>query len=116
MPTSPAELPQHICVRLQPGDAGRTWRLSGGEQTLNVDVDGRFVGGSVSMVRELILRGAGIGALDVLIARNDLATGALVPVLPDWDMAPAPVHLLTVSRFTPGRVRLFGDLLAHALG
>lgn len=24
MPTSPAELPQHICVRLQPGDAGRT--------------------------------------------------------------------------------------------
>jgi DNA-binding transcriptional LysR family regulator len=120
VPTSPKDLPGHLCVRLQPGDAGRVWRLSAGPrhdgEALRIEVDGRFVAGSVSMVRELVLRGAGIGAIDQLIVREDVAQGRLVPVLPDWAMAPSPVHLLTVSRFAPARVRLFGDLLADRLG
>jgi DNA-binding transcriptional LysR family regulator len=120
IPTSPHDLKGHICVRLQPGDAGRVWRLSAGPQhdgeTLRIEVDGRFVAGSISMVRELVLRGAGIGALDQLIVREDVAQGRLILVLPDWAMTPSPVHLLTVSRFAPARVRLFGDLLADRLG
>jgi DNA-binding transcriptional LysR family regulator len=120
IPGSPHELRDHMCVRLQSGDAGRVWRLSAGPQpdaeSVRIEVDGRFVAGSVSMVRELVLRGSGIGVIDDLIVREEVAYGRLVPVLPDWSMAPSPVHLLTVSRFAPARVRLFGDLLTERLG
>lgn len=119
-PTSPQDLTRHMCVRLQSGAAGRAWRLSADQrqngEPLRIEVEGRFVAGSVSMVRELVLRGAGIGAIDELIVREDVAQGRLVRVLPDWSMAPAPVHLLTVSRFAPARVKVFGDLLAARLG
>lgn len=119
MPASPQDLAAHMCVRLQSGDTGRAWHLSTGRpndnEPLRVEVGGRFVAGSVSMVRELVLRGAGIGAIDRLIVREDVEQGRLVHVLPDWAMAPSPVHLLTVSRFAPARVRLFGDLLAERL-
>ena len=47
---------------------------------------GRFVAGSVSMVRELILRGAGIGAVDERMAHADLSGGHLVRVLSDWQL------------------------------
>ena len=68
------------------------------------------------MARELTLLGAGVGAIDHLIVRRDVAQGRLVPVVPDWELAAAPVQLFTVSRFTPARVRLFGDLLAARIG
>jgi DNA-binding transcriptional LysR family regulator len=119
-PTSPQDLARHMCVRLRSGDAGRTWRLIPApglaREPSSIGIDGRFVAGSISMVRELVLRGAGIGAIDKLIVHDDVAQGRLVPVLPDWALAAAPVHLLTVSRFTPARVRLFADLLAARLG
>ncbi|MEN9419417.1 MAG: hypothetical protein RI988_3037 [Pseudomonadota bacterium] len=120
VPSSPHDLSGHMCVRLQSGDTGRAWRLNSGPrhdgEALRIEVSGRFVAGSVAMVRQLVLLGAGIGALDQLIVREDVAQGRLIPVLPNWVMAPSPVHLLTVSRFAPARVRLFGDLLAQRMG
>jgi DNA-binding transcriptional LysR family regulator len=118
-PASPHDLAGHMCVRLQAGEPGRVWHLmptgAPGDEPRRVDVGGRFAAGSVSMVRALVLRGAGIGALDRLMVRDDLEQGRLVAVLPDWELASAPVHLLTVSRFAPARVRLFGDLLSEKL-
>lgn len=121
-PDSPGDLPRHMCARLRPGEAAGTWRLlprsnAGGEVTsVDVHVQGRFVGGSFSMVRELVLRGAGIGIIDQLIVREDVAQGRLVAVLPEWTLPDAPVHLLTVSRFMPARVRVFADMLTARLG
>jgi DNA-binding transcriptional LysR family regulator len=119
VPASPSDLAGHMCVRLQSGEPGQTWHLiptgrPGGEAR-RVGLSGRFAAGSVSMVRALVLRGAGIGAIDRLIARDDIDQGRLVAVLPDWELASAPVHLLTVSRFAPARVRLFADLLSDRL-
>jgi DNA-binding transcriptional LysR family regulator len=118
-PTSPHDLAAHMCVRLQAGEPGQSWHLiptgGRGDGAQRIGVGGRFAAGSVSMVRALVLRGAGIGALDRLIAQDDLEQGRLVAVLPDWELVSAPVHLLTVSRFAPARVRLFGDLLSEKL-
>lgn len=120
VPTSPQDLGKHMCVRLQAGEPGQSWHLgrSAGfdDEALHVAVGGRFAAGSVSMVRALVLRGAGIGAIDRHIVRDDLEQGRLVPVLVDWELAGSPVHLMTVSRFAPARVRIFGDLLAAQLG
>lgn len=116
-PQDPDELGDHMAVRLQGGEAGQRWRLrpASGGPVREVAVRGRFAAGSLGMVRELVLRGAGIGALDEAMAAADLREGRLRRVLPGWSLTDAPVHLLTVSRYVPARVRVFGDRLAARL-
>lgn len=115
-PSGPRDLSAHMCVRLQSGLRGSHWILrnegsSGPQESVKVSVDGRFVAGSMSMLREITIRGAGIGLIDQVIAQVDVERGSLVRVLPDWTPSHAPVHLLTPSRLMPARVRMFGDLI-----
>ena len=45
--------------------------------------------------------------------RRDLDSGALVPLLTDWETEPYPLHaLLPSGRFVPNRVRALVDFLA----
>jgi DNA-binding transcriptional LysR family regulator len=80
---------------------------------MSVAVEGRFVVSSMLMIRQLTLLGAGIGVIDRVAAREDLAAGRLLPVLPQWKLEPVPLHMLTASRLMPARARLFGDFLAE---
>jgi DNA-binding transcriptional LysR family regulator len=100
------------------GDQQKTqWRLTptgatSSAQTVPVPIAGRFVAGSMSMVRELTLLGVGIGAIDVQLARRHVEEGKLLRVLPDWALPEVAVHFVTPSRLMPARVRLFADWLA----
>jgi DNA-binding transcriptional LysR family regulator len=67
------------------------------------------------LIRQLTLLGCGVGVIDRTAAGDDVLGGRLVPVLPEWHLAPVPLHMLTSSRLVPARVRLFGDLLSECL-
>ncbi len=113
---APADLAQHMCIRMNSVESGSVWALYGPDATTleRVTVQGRFSMAGMSVIRQLCLQGGGVGVLDERMAAEDLAAGHLVPVLPEWRLAPTPLHLLTPSRLMPARVRLFGDLLtAH---
>lgn len=124
----PEDLAQHMCLRMGKQGRATQWKLypvstpKSPSNTLtlrdarSVVVQGRFTARSVTLIRQLALRGAGIGAIDHCMARHDVQQGTLVPVLPDWQLASAPLHLVTPSRLMPARVRLFGDFLATQLG
>ena len=110
----PQDLAHHVCIRMRADESASTWVLSrDGPQgpTQSVKVAGRFVAGSVTMVRELTLLGAGIGAIDTSMAAADVAAGRLQPILPGWRLPGTALTLLTPSRLMPARVRLFGDFL-----
>jgi len=120
----PMDLAKHVCVRLSPTERGSHWHLYGIHSTPegtreatpeSVKVEGRFSVSSVFMIRELALRGAGVGVIDHRLARSSVESGQLVHVLPQWCLAPAPLHLLTPSRLMPARVRLFRDFLTERL-
>ena len=66
---------------------------------------------NVSWVKRFVLAGLGIAALSPKMLRSELATGALVPVLTDWQLPSVEVFVLTESRLLPARVRLFLDYL-----
>lgn len=120
----PKDLAHHVCIRLNASERGSEWRLHRmGASTagavegshVSVKVSGRFSVSSVFMVRELTLRGAGIGLIDRRLATASVAQGELIHVLPAWCLAPAPLHLLTPSRLMPARVRLFREFLMDRL-
>ncbi len=78
-------------------------------------VTGRFVVNSTLLIRQLTLLGAGIGVIAQVAAAEEVKAGRLLAVLPDWRLAPVPLHMLTSSRLVPARVRLFGDFLGECL-
>ena len=119
-PRHPADLSRHVCIRMRSDEAGSTWNLSerGSSEKaagIAVPVTGRFVVSSTLLIRQLTLLGAGIGVIDQVAAAEEVKTGRLLPVLPDWRLAPVPLHMLTASRLVPARVRLFGDFLGECL-
>lgn len=68
------------------------------------------------VLRELVRRGAGIGAMPTFVAAEDLRDGALVPVLPRLSLHRASVTLLQrAQKHPPSRITAFRDLLVETL-
>jgi DNA-binding transcriptional LysR family regulator len=66
--------------------------------------------------REAARAGAGIAALPSFLAKEDLASGALVPILPRRSASPAAVWLVQPpARNVPARVKVFAELLLASL-
>lgn len=70
---------------------------------------------NLAWLRRLCLQGLGLAALPPEMIADDLASGRLLPVLPDWQPPPVPVYILTESRLQPARVRLFLDHLIQQI-
>lgn len=63
-------------------------------------------------VHTAISQGVGIGVMPDFAVTSDIASGALVPVLPDWELPAGGIYLVfPTSRFRPSRVTAFIDLL-----
>jgi len=75
----------------------------------------RFRMNSVGLSRALAMSGVGIAVLDTELAREDVASGRLRRVLPEWSLAPVQVHAITDTRLLPARTRLFIDFIKARL-
>lgn len=65
-------------------------------------------------VREAVCQGAGLSVLPDYAVANDLATGRLIQVLPQWLLPSGGIHaVFPAARFRPAKVRAFVDLLAE---
>ena len=64
-------------------------------------------------VREAVCQGAGLSVLPDYLIADDLASGRLVRVLPQWSLPSGGIHaVFPAARFRPPKVRAFVDLLA----
>lgn len=115
--TGPDDLRHHVlCVArgtLKQGDVWRT--LYRGDETVEVMTPTRFAMNSVGLSRSLAAQGVGIAAMDAELARDHVAAGRLVRVLPDWSLSPVQVHAITETRLLPARTRLFIEFLKGRL-
>ncbi|MGH8332757.1 MAG: LysR family transcriptional regulator [Pseudomonas sp.] len=111
-PSNPSELVNHECLRLR--KAGK-WQLSHSGEVVEVEVGGRFQLNSVGMLRRLATLDLGIALLPEGIAADDLRTGLLQPVLPQWHANPIPVYALTETRLLPAKTQRFIEFLREQL-
>ena len=91
-------------------------RLQRGAQSVTQKLDVRIVADDLSFVCAVLRAGAGIGLLPSFLARDDVASGALVRVLPRWSAPRATLSLVhPAARHVPLKVIAFRDfVLAHA--
>ncbi|SFB45786.1 LysR family transcriptional regulator [Azotobacter beijerinckii] len=113
-PGHPTDLARHECLRLRTTNADR-WTLSSGNERVEVEVGGRFQLNSVGMIRRLARLDLGIAVLAEGIAADDLASGKLRRVLPEWHAQPIPVYALTETRLLPAKTQRFIEFLREQL-
>lgn len=67
-------------------------------------------------VHRLVLGGGGIGAIPDIVAAGSVAAGTLQRVLPDWMVAAAKLHAISLGgRDAPARVRVFREFMRSEL-
>jgi len=114
-PAEPTDLVEHECVLLRTPRRQASWRLERGGAVVDVLVRGRVMVNNQGLMRQLVERGLGIGVLSPGLARDALASGRLVRVLPQWIMQPLPVHAVTASRLQPASAKAFIEFLRARL-
>lgn len=120
-PRTPDDLNGHNClvVRENSGLGDRHfdhWRLQRGKEplVLHLPARGTMSSNSGELVRDWCLAGQGIMLRSLWDIGPQLASGALVRVLPEYAMADADIHWLAPYRAqTPRRIRLLVDHLAQ---
>lgn len=108
-PRSPDELGHHAAVRLL-SDRGSAvpWCLINGKDEWEGVPPGRLTLNSPDLIQQLLLDGAGIGALPCSFARDDVRQGRLLRVLPDWQLPAVPAWaVMPMRRYLPAKTRAF---------
>lgn len=110
-PNSPDELSQHSSVRML-SDLGQAipWRLSCGKTRWEGVPPGRLTLNSPGVIQQLLLDGAGIGALPDRFAEEDVRLKRLLRVLPEWRLPSVPAWaVMPTRRYLPAKTRAFLD-------
>ena len=117
-PKTPADIGKHTClahVNLDPND--RAWRLHDSDNLISVKISGTFSSNSALVLRKAALAGLGIGYLPLYCIDDDLKTGALHKLLPNYSPPQRPIYVVyPPTARVPERVRTFVDFLAHWFG
>lgn len=117
-PRSLAELDAHDCLVVRENDApSHSWQLVKTHETKPslVQVRGGLSSNSGELVRDWCLAGRGIMLRSLWDIAPQLASGALVRVLPDYAMLEADIQWLAPFRaHTPQRVKLLRDFLSKS--
>lgn len=91
-------------------------RLRSGRHNVVCKLAVRIVADDFSFVREALRAGAGVGLLPSFLARNDLASGTLVRILPRYVAPQATLYLVhPAARHVPSKVIAFRDFVLERL-
>jgi DNA-binding transcriptional LysR family regulator len=108
----PDDLEHHAAVRLLSGRGGAiSWKLIRGKAVWEGVPPGRLTLNSLDVIQQLLLDGAGIGALPDRFVAEDVRLKRLVRVLPEWCLPAVPAWaVMPMRRYLPAKTRAF---LAH---
>jgi DNA-binding transcriptional LysR family regulator len=115
-PKTPADLASHDCI-FGPGLFGRTtWSFTRNGAETSVDVHGRITTDSGPGVFASVLAGLGIAMTSPVMAGPEIESGALVPLLKSYKLAPVDVYAVFPAGPRPStKVRALVDFLAEEL-
>ncbi|MBR0695651.1 LysR family transcriptional regulator [Bradyrhizobium lablabi] len=111
-PKEPADLRQHDCIVYR----GDEWWFAGPQGAVSVSVHGRFRANNSEAVRLAALNGHGVALLSHLLVADDIATGRLRALMPEFPPARVPLTLVYPSRRNlPPRIRAVIEFLSETV-
>ncbi|RYF43670.1 MAG: LysR family transcriptional regulator [Comamonadaceae bacterium] len=113
-PLKPADLERHELLGFSFRRSSSDWPLRMKGRVVQVPVSGRVRAGDGEALRQLVVAGAGLARLSLFHIQADIAAGALVPVLENYntgEMEPVSAVYLGKGGRLPARVRALLDFL-----
>lgn len=87
-----------------------------GLQTATFAISPRLSTDSIYVARNTALAGLGVAIVSSWTVEEDIREGRLVELLPQWQAAPLPVHLVYPwARYYPARLRRFLELMREVM-
>jgi DNA-binding transcriptional LysR family regulator len=112
LPLKPEDLKDHQCVLLNGRNSEAEWHLVNGRKSVDLHVSGSVSSRDFEAVSAFTYRGHGIGLLPSTYCDNQIRTGELIRLLPDWSSPEIFVHAVyPTRRFLPSRLQVFLDEL-----
>ena len=91
-------------------------RHADSDQTASVAIASRLSTDSLYVAKNAALAGVGVAVVSSWTVEEEIAKGTLIELLPQWQAAPLPVHLVYPwARYYPVRLRKFLDLMREAM-
>lgn len=113
-PRTPSDLTKHNCFVYTYATPQNVWNFvdrHGNEESIRIS--GRFQANSGDAILALVLKDAGIFLAPDYIVEDDLKTGRLIQLLPDYTTPGTPVYAVYPhSRYLSAKTRTFVDFLA----
>lgn len=112
-PRTPSDLLSHPCItrRFSHGAIYR-WEFEKDGRAQNIAVNGPYIFDDPTLALAVARAGTAIAFTFERFARDDIASGALVPILEDWSPAFPGFHLYYPSRrLMPRALRVFVDFI-----
>jgi DNA-binding transcriptional LysR family regulator len=115
----PEDLMAHSCLSIGEQERDSRWRFVRGSDEVEVAVAGRYTLNHSEMRLEAVEAGLGVGCVQDFVARDALAAGRVVHLLPEWafdtNYQGTAYLLFSASRYTTPKVRALIDHLVAAL-
>ncbi len=119
MPTHPQELTRHNCITYRSKIRScHQWSFVNGDEEFSIHASGNFRVNLAEAVRDAVISGRGIGYIASYLITDELETGKLVQLMPDWrpnQQMPAyavyPRH-----KHLPIRLKTIIDFLKDTIG
>jgi len=115
-PKTPAALARHDCIQYIDAQQGRPfpWEFHRGKEVLPVATSGRLILSDGDTMVRACVAGAGVAQVLALAVEAEIASGALVELLPDWQGEIFPLYAIRPSRrLPPAAVEAFLDFCAE---
>lgn len=113
----PADLKNHRWLALSlphfGGPPESTTFLGPRKTTETLPIAPVFVSEGVTSLRHAVLEGLGVAVMPLWLIREDLESGRLVRILPEWSAPSIPLSVIHLAqRALPARIRAFLDFVA----
>lgn len=121
MPREPADLVRHHCMSSRFSDLAETWHFHRDDRQESMRVSSTLLSSSGELLRHACINGGGIANLYSFHVRDDLESGRLVRVLPDYVPRPKTIYAVIPHRQilrpqTKAFLGFVSGLVASALG
>jgi DNA-binding transcriptional LysR family regulator len=122
-PVNPEDLQAHDCIVYTEMSASNLWSFTAGAgasvakgTTRHIRVEGHIQTNSSEILRSAVATGMGIGYLPTWLLDDELASGEVVRLMPDWESPQSPIQLVSPpERKHSAKVRAFVEHISAAM-
>jgi DNA-binding transcriptional LysR family regulator len=113
-PSVPAEITKHTLIVGPAGGSSEAWSFRKARKAVSVRIQGRFVISATETASAAAVAGLGICSTSQGSVRAELRSGALVRILPDWEVGSADINvILPAGRAAKASARAFAEFIAE---